>query len=75
MDKIKAEDRYLNDKEREILDQITELVEAKYNLDYRYALQSVLKRWLFLHIPLTYGLLIVSVLHAILANAFFGGIK
>ena len=75
MDKIKEEDRYLNDKEREILDQITEFVEAKYDLDYRYALQSVLKRWLFLHIPLTYGLLIVSVLHAILANAFFGGIK
>ncbi len=65
--------RYLRNPERRILDQITELVRAKSDLDFQYAVQSMLKWWLFVHIPLTYALLIVTVVHVILVFAFSGG--
>ena len=68
-------DRYLNDREREISRSLAELIEAKDNLDYQWTMQWVLKRWLFVHIPLTYGMMIIAVIHAILAHAFFGGLR
>ncbi len=65
--------RYLRNPERRILDQIAELVRAKSDLDFQYAVQSTLKWWLFVHIPLTYALLIVTAVHVILVYAFSGG--
>lgn len=72
---LSALDRYLNDREREISRSLAELIEAKDNLDYQWTMQWVLKRWLFVHIPLTYGMMIIAVIHAILAHAFFGGLR
>jgi hypothetical protein len=43
--------RYLNDAERGVLDQIEQLALRKAQLDAHYALQSVLKLWLFVHVP------------------------
>ena len=57
---IDAQGRYLNDKEREVMHALRELVERKDDLDFQVALQTTLKYWLFLHIPLTYSLLIFS---------------
>jgi hypothetical protein len=65
--------RFLNDKERATMDRIAELVRQKDGLDYQYSLQFTLKAWLFAHIPLTYGLLIFSVVHIVLVYAFSGG--
>lgn len=65
--------RYLNDQEREILDEIRTRVLLKNVLDRQFALQSVLKGWLFVHIALTYALLLVSLCHMILAYAFATG--
>ena len=65
--------RYLNDADRAILDQLEQAVRAKDDLDYSYALQSVLRTWLFVHVPLTYGLLVFAVFHAVLVHAFAGG--
>lgn len=65
--------RYLRNPERKILDQIAQLVRAKSDLDFQYAVQSMLKWWLFVHIPLTYALLIVTAVHVILVYAFSGG--
>ncbi len=70
---IKSLERYLNKEGREILDEIEGRVIAKDNLDHQYALQRLLKGWLFVHIPLTYSLLLVAVAHAVLVYAFGGG--
>ncbi len=74
LEKIQIYQRYANAKEQEMLHEIEELVTLKNNLDYQFTLQTVLKGWLFIHIPLTYSLLILGVLHAVLAYEFYGGI-
>jgi len=70
---LQAQERYFNSDEKAIAKEIETLIEIKDDLDYQFALQSVLKYWLFLHIPLTYVLLLFSVLHGILAHAFSRG--
>lgn len=67
--------RYMNDKEKEVVDSLSELVEQKYDLDYSLCLQGCLKFWLFVHIPFTYGLMIFTILHVILVYAFTGGMS
>lgn len=68
-----ALDRYLSDQERACIDDLIYLVNQKDDLDYHAALQGTLKFWVFLHIPLTYSLLIIALLHAILASAYRAG--
>tara|TARA_B100000315_G_C14479683_1_gene542293 strand:+ start:125 stop:949 length:825 start_codon:yes stop_codon:yes gene_type:complete len=67
-------DRYLNDKEREFAEKLRQLIEKKDELDYQYSLQAILKAWLFVHIPLTYGMIILAAIHLVLAYAFSGGL-
>jgi hypothetical protein len=67
--------RYVKKGEREMLDKLRELVARKHLLDYQYSLQSALRLWLFAHIPLSYSLLIFSVLHIILVYAFSGSVS
>ena len=50
--------------------ELDSLIKLKFDLDYRYALQSVLRLWLFIHIPLTYGLILFTLVHIILVTAF-----
>ena len=66
--------RYASPKEKEILRRLSQQVVAKNDLDYQYALQWVLKAWLFVHIPLTYCLLLVSVLHVIVGYDYRGNL-
>lgn len=65
--------RYLDKEGKEILDEIEWRVVAKNNLDYQYALQWLLKGWLFVHIPLTYSLLVIAIVHVIMVYGFSGG--
>jgi hypothetical protein len=67
---IEAHKRYLNDAEREFMVSISERVKIKDDLDYHFTLQAVLKYWMFLHIPLTYALIVFSVVHVMLVHAF-----
>lgn len=67
LNELEGLDRYLGDQEREVKDQIADLIEKKDDLDYHFAHQAVLKYWLFVHIPLTYSLLIVAAVHAVVA--------
>jgi hypothetical protein len=67
--------RYMNAGEIEIWDQMIELVEIKDSMDYHYALQRTLKGWLFLHIPITYGLLVLVLLHILLVYTYTGGFR
>lgn len=66
--------RYLNNKEKEFADEILELVTKKNDLDAHYALQGVLKAWSFLHVPLTYSLIVAAIVHVTLVYAFIGGV-
>ena len=65
--------RFLGAEEKKGLDQLTLLVRQKDALDFHRASQIVLKGWLFVHIPLTYGLLVFSVAHIVVVYAFSGG--
>ncbi len=73
LDEIDAVRRYIKESDRESLTQIAELVCLKDDLDYRHACQCALKGWLFVHIPLTYGLLMVMAVHIVVVYAFSGG--
>jgi len=64
--------RYAKKGERELLDKLRNLVAQKHMLDYQYSLQFALRLWLFAHIPLSYSLLVFTVLHIILVHAFSG---
>ncbi len=65
-------ERYVKKGEREMLDKLRDLVAQKHMLDYQYSLQRALRIWLFVHIPLSYSLLVFSVLHIILVYSFSG---
>ena len=59
--------RYLNEAELALAGELAELIEAKRNLDLQHAGQRLLKLWLFVHIPLTYGMLVLTAAHVWLA--------
>jgi len=65
--------RFLDNRGQQILDEIDELVAAKANLDHQFALQAILKAWLFVHIPLNYALLIFTITHVGAIYAFAAG--
>ena len=75
LDEINDLTRFLNPQERVLLDRIADLVRQKDGLDYQLSSQLTLRLWLFVHIPLTYSLLIFSVVHIVLVYAFSGGAK
>lgn len=66
--------RYLDPREQVYAEHLRDLIEKKDDLDFHYALQTTLKAWLFVHVPLTYGLLILALLHLVLVYAFGGGV-
>jgi hypothetical protein len=68
LEEISALRRYVSEREQAVLDAVAERVRRKSDLDYQYSLQAVLKAWLFVHVPLSYSLLVVAVLHAALAH-------
>jgi hypothetical protein len=69
---VNALDRYLNEQERAIANDIRDWIETKQNLDFQYAAQRLLKIWLFVHIPLTYGLILLGITHGIIATLYAG---
>ena len=75
LSKIDESSRYLNEQERATMNQLASLIRQKDGLDYHRSLQLTLKLWLFLHIPLTYSLLMFSLAHIVLVFAFSGGVK
>jgi hypothetical protein len=67
--------RFATEQERATLEKLAALVRQKDGLDYNRALQLALKLWLFVHIPLTYALLIFTLLHIVLVFGFSGGAR
>ena len=64
--------RYLDASEITLADRLEDMIEAKRNLDRQLAGQRLLKLWLFVHIPLSYGLLVLALVHGWLALRYSG---
>lgn len=75
MNELDDQYRYLNDEERKMFAEVARCVRAKDAVDHQYALQLVLKTWLFVHVPLTYAVLVFAFVHVLLAYAFEGGVQ
>ncbi len=60
----------LDHTERSYLDQIRKLAEQKHKLDHHYALQSLLRRWLFLHVPAAIAFYVFAVWHIALVHVY-----
>ena len=67
---IDAVRRYLNEAETVHLERLRELARVKARVDKHYAIQGLLKLWLFLHLPLTLGLLIAVGWHVALVHVY-----
>lgn len=67
--------RYLTAAENTNADRLAELIRQKDALDFQRSSQLALKAWLFVHIPLTYALLLYSFVHVVLVYAFSGGAR
>ena len=70
---LSALDRFLSEKERGSLEELGDLIRMKDDLDFQEALQGTLKYWLFIHIPLSYSLLILALVHAVVVSAYTVG--
>ncbi len=66
--------RYLSDEERKMAEQLFALLRERDDLDYSESLQWRLNAWLFVHIALTYPLLLAAGMHAWTAHLFHGGL-
>lgn len=73
--RINETSRYLGEGEKATMDEMARLVRQKDGLDYHYAHQLLLRAWLFIHIPLTYSLLLFILAHIVLVYAFAGGAR
>ncbi|SDR97928.1 hypothetical protein [Opitutus sp. GAS368] len=60
---LEALRQFLSVREIALADQLADLIEAKRNLDNQFAGQRLLKLWLFVHIPLTFVLLVFTAGH------------
>jgi hypothetical protein len=72
MGKLSDIQRYCSDEEKQASEQLFNLIRRKDDLDYHYSMQLILKSWLYLHLGLTYSLLVFAFLHAAMAHAFRG---
>ncbi|MFD2256090.1 hypothetical protein ACFSSA_05320 [Luteolibacter algae] len=64
LDELRDIDRYTSEEERPVLERMKEMIEAKHNLDVQKSCQFFLRCWLFVHIPFTYSMVCVALVHA-----------
>jgi len=67
---LRSQYRYLNQKEIDIAEKLVDIIKQKHDLDFHYSLQKILKLWLFVHIPLTFSLLVLLIVHLTLVFSF-----
>ena len=66
-------ERFLDEREKDAARQLEASIRLKDQLDKHSAMQGLLKTWLFVHIPLTYAMLLCVGLHVWLVLSFGGG--
>ncbi len=73
-DELEAFERYLDEPGKETLKSIRTRIIAKDDLDFQYAHQGLLIAWLFVHIPATYGMVALSIIHVAIVHAYSSGV-
>ncbi len=68
-------ERYLRPEDRPFTHTLIDWIERKDNLDYHRAVQGQLKLWTLVHVGMTYGLLLLGFVHAVVASVFSGGLS
>lgn len=63
---------YADDKQRDVLDELWRLVEARRQMDLEYRLHQLGRLWLYVHGPAAWALLIVMVEHVVM-SWWYGG--
>jgi hypothetical protein len=64
---------YVDQQSQEKLAAIKNLVIEKDRLDFARVYLGLTKGWLFIHVPVTYGLTVLTVLHVLVVYAFSSG--
>jgi hypothetical protein len=72
-DEIDNLSRYLDLQGQEKLAEVRALVVEKDRLDFARVYLGLTKAWLFVHVPVTYALIVLSVLHVVVAYSFSSG--
>ena len=62
--------RYLNATEKEFQERLYACAETKAEVDAQYALQSLMKWWLFFHVPPAAALVVFALWHLIVVNLY-----
>ncbi len=75
LDELNDLNRFLNESERPVNARLVALVRQKDGLDYQHALQLTLRLWLFIHIPVTYSLMLWAIAHIVLVYGFSAGAR
>lgn len=70
---IETLSRFVDPGRQEKLTVIKDLVTEKDRLDFARVYLLLTKGWLFVHVPVTYGLIVVSVLHVVVVYAYTSG--
>jgi hypothetical protein len=73
-DEIETLERYVDKQGKDKLMAIKTLVLEKDRLDFARVYLGLMKTWLFIHVPVTYGIIILTVLHVLVVYAFSSGV-
>lgn len=63
--------RYADSEEFACLERLQQLLEQKYDLDFYYAQKLLLRYWLYIHIPVAYGLCLLVIAHVVIVWLYF----
>jgi hypothetical protein len=64
---------YVDKRSQEKLATIKDLVIEKDRLDFAYVYRALTQGWQYVHVPVTYALIVLTVLHALVVYAFSSG--
>lgn len=73
-DEIDDLSRFVDQKGREKLADIKELVIEKEKIDIAHAYYGLSRAWLLVHVPATYALIVLVILHGLVVYAFSAGV-
>ena len=74
-DEIDNLSRYVDKQSQDKLAEIKTLVVKKDRLDFARVHLGLTKGWLFVHVPVTYALIVLTVLHVLVVYAFSSGAR
>jgi hypothetical protein len=69
-DEIDNLSRYVDQRSQEKLAAVKNLVIEKDRLDFARVYLGLAKGWMFVHVPVTYALIVLTVLHVLVVYAF-----